>query len=261
MERNEHEEVDFDTEGMPRCSKFVKFQLNFKRWLFGASLCGNSLEMQSFNVHISLPSFFFRYFYFVYFEVKIASLFSEGRPKRGRKRKIPQQSRADRKWLYNNNKTHVNMQGNIVEEKLFNENFVCSCRKRCTASVPLKLRKRLFTQFWRMGKFNLRFKKPKKDTCKKCDIYKAKVESANAHTRQLLEERHDSHLDQAVLLQATMKKDLAEAANDPEVEVISEDTQKMLTLPKMLTSIVYYKRQLNLYNLGIHVGSTGKGYG
>lgn len=331
---------------------------------------------------------------------KITSLVSEGRPKRGRKRKIPQQSRADRKRLYNNNKTHVNTQGIIVEEKLFNENFVCSCRKRCTNNVPRELRKRLFTQYWGMGtfagrcvfllncisdkdlsrtrdftykifgnnvcklgllktlqinecrlsvalkkykysdtfadgrgqttggknflkpskvrevishissfpkyvshytrsetnskflnsnlnlsrmyrlykrkfknnpvskssykkifyrRFNLRFKSPKKDTCKKCDIYKAKIQSADEDTRQFLEDWHNNHLNQAELLQERMKNDFVEAANDPELEAISTDMQKILSAPKLPTSIVYYKRQLNLYNSGIHVGSTGKG--
>lgn len=37
------------------------------------------------------------------------------------------------------------------------------------------------------------------------------------------------------------------------------DIQKTHSFPKLATSIVYYKRQLNSYNLGIHVGSTSKG--
>ena len=338
--------------------------------------------------------------FYVSFATKIVFFVSEGRPKRGRKRKYPQQSRADRKLLHNNNRAHINTQGNFVQEKLFNENLICSCRKRCTNNVPLELRKRLFTQFWGMGtfsgrcvyllncvpnkdlpktrnftytifghkvcklgliktlqinasrlsdalkkyksddkiadnrgqktggrnilstekvnevmshissfpkymshyarsetsskylganlnlsrmyrlyqrkvpinpvskstykkifyrRFNLRFKSPKKDTCKKCDIYKAKIENADENTRLFWELWHDNHLDQAELLQGRMKDDFVKAANDPELEVISEDMQKILSAPKMPTSIVYYKRQLNIYNLGIHVGSTGKG--
>lgn len=108
-------------------------------------------------------------------------------------------------------------------------------------------------------RFNLRFKSPKKDTCKKCDIFKAKIQNADELTRQFLEEWHNNHLEQAELLQKRMKNDFVKAANDPKLEAISEDMQKILQAPKIPTSIVYYKRQLNLYNLGIHVGSTGVG--
>lgn len=41
--------------------------------------------------------------------------------------------------------------------------------------------KRIFYKY-----FNLRFKSPKRDTCKKCDIFKAKVEDADALARRFL---------------------------------------------------------------------------
>lgn len=56
-----------------------------------------------------------------------------------------------------------------------------------------------------------------------------------------------------------MKNDLEESTIDPELESATYDMQKILVCPKLPTSIVYYLRQLNLYNLGIHAGSTGKG--
>lgn len=56
-----------------------------------------------------------------------------------------------------------------------------------------------------------------------------------------------------------MKNDFERASIDPKLEAISEDMQKILVAPKTPTSVVYYKKQLILYNLGIHVGSIGKG--
>lgn len=76
-----------------------------------------------------------------------------GRPKRGRKRKISDQSRTDRKRRYNNNETHVNTKGNIVTEKKFDENFVCPCLNKCTNNVLLEYRRRIFNQFRSMGSF------------------------------------------------------------------------------------------------------------
>ncbi len=107
--------------------------------------------------------------------------------------------------------------------------------------------------------FNLRFKVPKKDTCKKCDRYLVKTKSAVGIDRQINEEWHNTHLERAELLRKQMDEDLALAKTDDEVETLTFDMQKTLNLPKLPTNIVYYLRQLNLYNLGIHVGSSGKG--
>lgn len=333
----------------------------------------------------------------------------QGRPKRGRKRKIPDQSRADRKRLLNTNKRHINTKGNIYEEKVFNDQFECPCLRKCTRVVGVEQRKRLFTQFYGMGShggrcaflmscvsqklkkrtytkkhlknrmttrtymifgtvvckiallrtlqisetrlstalkkqmhcdtyadcrgkvsgganafpvskteevrahiasfpkyvshytraqteskflcstlnlakmyklykidsespvskssykrvfyrdFNLRFKVPKKDTCYKCDFYLAKIKTAVGADRVMLEEWHNQHLEQAELLSKQMKKDLENAKIDEDLETLPFDMQKILQCPKVATSIAYYKRQLNLYNFGIHVGSSGQG--
>jgi len=57
-----------------------------------------------------------------------------------------------------------------------------------------------------------------------------------------------------------MNKDLHHAATDPTVETLTYDLQKVLLLPKISTNVIYYKRQLNLYNLGVHSGKDQKGY-
>lgn len=75
----------------------------------------------------------------------------------------------------------------------------------------------------------------------------------------MLEEWHDAHLEQAEALEQQMKIDLANAKTDPELEAMSYDMMKILLMPRLTTSIVYYLRQLILFNLGIHIGSSGKG--
>lgn len=57
-----------------------------------------------------------------------------------------------------------------------------------------------------------------------------------------------------------MKADLTKAKEDISTETLTFDMEKTHSLPKLPTSVVYYKRQLNLYNLGIHSGSTGQGF-
>lgn len=333
----------------------------------------------------------------------------KGRPKRGRKRKYEEQSRADRKTLYNTNKTHINSIGNVQVERVFNENFDCMCKFNCTRVIPVEDRRRLFSQYWSNGsfearvsllmtcvtpdaiqrykdadntkksgdtrdymmygslvcqkallktlqisdsriytamskylkcntlcdlrgklsggrnalpeakhdevrahiasfpkyvshytrgkteskylsadltlaklyqlyreeadnpvsqsyytnvfytEFNLRFKTPKKDTCLKCDVASTKMKSSSGAELEMYQEWHTTHLELGESLQAQMKKDLAAAKTDTELEVLPYDMQKIFTLPRVPTSISYYKRQLNLYNFGIHIGSSGKG--
>lgn len=74
----------------------------------------------------------------------------------------------------------------------------------------------------------------------------------------MLEEWHNTHLEQAESLELQMNVDLANAKTDPTLETLAYDMMKILSKPKLTTSIAYYKRQLNLYLLGIHIGSSGK---
>lgn len=336
------------------------------------------------------------------FEMNVINL--EGRPKKGRKRKIPNQSRADLKRLRNNNMPYVNNMGDIVEGKTFNEAFKCTCTKKCTDIVKVELRRRLFKQFWSMGSFagrcaiivgcvsqmgkkrnfvsrrnftreyriygqvicktaflktlqidasrvelalrkqcseeyadergkssggqnamtleqkeaiiahidsfpkyishycrnktdakflgpdldlesmyklykssddnavslssykrifydnfNLRFKSPKKDTCQRCDRFVVLKTAATGEKLRKLQQDHNEHLDKAEFLEEEMKKDLQLAKTNPLIETLTYDQQKTHALPRLSTNIAYYKRQLNLYNLGIHVGSENRG--
>nr|CAH7753316.1 unnamed protein product [Callosobruchus chinensis] len=109
--------------------------------------------------------------------------------------------------------------------------------------------------------FNLRRKPPIKDTCNKCDMYSAQLKNLqNGSQIQVLNDEHDHHLESAQLARNQMKKDLKEASTNPLLETLSYDMEKVFGLPKLPTNIVYYKRQLNIYNEGIHSGSNNTAY-
>lgn len=329
----------------------------------------------------------------------------QGRPRKGRKRKIENQSRADVKRLRNTNQPYVNNEDVVVEGKVFDDSFVCSCLKQCTETIGIEQRRRFFKQFWSMGtfpgrcgiivgcvsqdakkslcvsrrnvtreytiygksvckkaflktlridagrvelalrkqctdeyadergkssggqnsmtfeqrqgviahiesfpkyvshycrkvtnakflsadltmvkmyelykedhedaigfssykrifydNFNLRFKCPKKDTCQRCDKFVVQKSQARGETLLQLQQAHNKHLDKAGSLEDQMNEDLLRAKTVPECETLTFDLQKTHPLPKLSTNVAYYKRQLNLYNFGIHVGSTGKGF-
>ncbi|KAH9628494.1 hypothetical protein HF086_017320 [Spodoptera exigua] len=109
-------------------------------------------------------------------------------------------------------------------------------------------------------KFNLRTKPLKKDTCNKCDFYESKKNQALEEEKRKIEEDHKKHIDKAKFLQQELKKDMKLAKDDPTIETITFDLQKTLPLPRIPTNIVFYKRQLWVYNLGIHTGSNDQAH-
>nr|CAI5863052.1 unnamed protein product [Callosobruchus analis] len=109
------------------------------------------------------------------------------------------------------------------------------------------------------SKFNLKLKKPHKDTCRLCDTFSVQIKCAENSLQNELEATHLKHLQIAEELRSQMKTDIKAAQEDEETETLTFDLQKNHPHPKLPTGIAYYKRQLNLYNLGIFVGSSQKG--
>lgn len=130
------------------------------------------------------------------------------------------------------------------------ELYKCKFEERTSKSYY----KKIFYQ-----EFNLRFKVPKKETRSKCDVYITKMNTASGPELIRLEKWHKEHLEQADSLRSQMNEDLESAKFNPKIETLTYDHQKTQNCLKLPTRIANYKRSLNLYNLGIHVGSTGKG--
>jgi hypothetical protein len=108
------------------------------------------------------------------------------------------------------------------------------------------------------NKFNLSFHTPRKDTCKKCDLFKVQHETEkNTERKQTLAIEHEVHLMKAEAARKALQK---ESTNDREnYDAFSFDLQKVLPLPKLTTNEAYYCRQLSVYNLGIHSLINGNG--
>lgn len=104
-------------------------------------------------------------------------------------------------------------------------------------------------------KFNLKCKSLKKDTCNKCDTYA--IEKQNGSND---ENKHQEHLKRAEDLRTQMKKDFERAKTEENVECLTFDLEKTLPLPRIPTNVVFYKRQLWVYNSGIHSASDDKGH-
>ena len=80
------------------------------------------------------------------------------------------------------------------------------------------------------------------------------------NAKTYLQAEHDNYLHNAKAAEAEMNYNLHRAHVDPKIECLTYDLQKVLLLPRITTNIVYYKRQLSMFNMGIHCGSKNKGY-
>lgn len=102
--------------------------------------------------------------------------------------------------------------------------------------------------------FNLHFHQPRKDTCQRCDLLNIKVKASENHEEQKkLMEEHDIHLKLAESARNALKQDQERVSSNPSHYFgFSFDLQKALPLPKLTTSVAYYKCNMYILNLGIH---------
>jgi hypothetical protein len=107
-------------------------------------------------------------------------------------------------------------------------------------------------------RLNLRFKKPKVDTCHNCDLFKMKINvAADENTKLNIQTERDSHLLAADMAYKEKQIDKQTAAINKEMRCLSFDLQQCLPTPALQSSVVFYKRQLWTFNLTIHDNATG----
>lgn len=127
------------------------------------------------------------------------------------------------------------------------------CEAEMTEPKKLKYYNKVFNT-----KFNLHFKTPHQDTCKTCDDLNLKIQGAeNEAAKKKLEELRELHQRKATSARTNLQIDSKKIS---EAYIITFDLQKALAYPKLTTSVAYYKRNLYLYNLGVHCFNNGTGY-
>ena len=106
-----------------------------------------------------------------------------------------------------------------------------------------------------LEQFILKPKPPKKDTCHKCDTFKTRIDSLlECDEKNLIILERDKYQRQAVESRENMNLDLKTAEEDEKTETLTFDKEKTLRLPRLTTNIIFYKRQLWLYNCDIYAG-------
>ena len=102
---------------------------------------------------------------------------------------------------------------------------------------------------------------PKSDTCKECDTFKVQTDAEqDKATVTQLKGEWELHLCKAECAYQQLKEDTALSKCDPNVMLVTFDLQQSLPTPVLTTNVVFYKRQLWTYNLGVHDCGSTKGY-
>lgn len=134
---------------------------------------------------------------------------------------------------------------NLNSRKMY-DLYVEKCATENKQPVKQKFYYKVFST-----KFNLHFKVPSKDTCRLCDELHLKISAENNEEKKKeLQTQKKLHLARADQARAALKTDQEQASN--EIYVCTFDLQKALPIPKVSTSIAYYKKNMYIYNLGAH---------
>ena len=97
--------------------------------------------------------------------------------------------------------------------------------------------------------------------CSTCDSLKSQLDSAtNEEIKQNLRQEHEEHLILVEKVREEFDKDLKCAEKEGDKETLTFNLQKTLPLLRIPKNIVYYKRQIMMYNCGVHSGKTTKGH-
>lgn len=111
-------------------------------------------------------------------------------------------------------------------------------------------------------KFNLSFGYPRTDTCSTCDKFHAILRTlstdSNADEIKQLTLANEIHKRKAQTFYDRKKNARLNAKRRPDFLAIAMDFQKNISLPKVSTNDVYYRRQLSMFSFNIHVLHSGE---
>lgn len=132
--------------------------------------------------------------------------------------------------------------------------------EKCNAELRTPVKENVYREIFNT-KFNLSFGSPKSDTCNRCDLSQTSLKTETDEQKHTeLTVQLELHQRKAQSGYNNLKSDKELAAQDPSISLISSDLQQVLPTPYLSTNVVFYKRQLSVYNLGVNEVATGKSF-
>ncbi|KAL4126288.1 hypothetical protein QTP88_010510 [Uroleucon formosanum] len=124
------------------------------------------------------------------------------------------------------------------------------------SNISIQFYRRTFRKYFP----DLSFRRPRTDTCMTCDRFQMKVKEKTTPDLNVIKEK-ELHLRKAEKAKKIMFNNMKDAQEpDSNMLVLSLDLEKVLFVPTLTHSQMYYSRQLSVYNLCLHVGDTKKSY-
>lgn len=107
---------------------------------------------------------------------------------------------------------------------------------------------------------NLKIKKPKIDTCPKCDSLTLQIKiTSDLNKEEFVKKLDDHHKDSEYAYDAK-KSDKEKSKHDSTCKVVTFDMQQCLPTPLVQNSVAFYKRQLWTFNLTVYDCDEGVTY-
>ncbi|KAK3916904.1 Signal recognition particle receptor subunit alpha-like protein, partial [Frankliniella fusca] len=148
---------------------------------------------------------------------------------------------------YARNKTNNEFLPSNLTVKIMYDEYV----KKCDKAEDTVSRWTYEREFHKLG---LKIKPLKIDTCHTCDTLQMAVKNSKSeielNLKKSLQEEHHLKAQEAIDVK---KKDKLRAKSEETVETVAFDLQQCLPTPNLPSSIVFYLRQLWVYNLTIHI--------
>lgn len=121
---------------------------------------------------------------------------------------------------------------------------------------------RYFSDIFKKDFPNLRFGKPKSDTCSTCDVYQNKIRAASDNiSKQSFISKLELHHRKAEKARNEMQNDEKESQKPTsDRSVLSIDMEQVLFIPTLTHSQMFYSRQLSCFNLCVHMSDNGNAY-
>lgn len=108
---------------------------------------------------------------------------------------------------------------------------------------------------------DLKFGRPRTDTCPKCDLLHAKVKGSEGRDKKKYTTDLEMHHRKAESAQKAMKRDsVGSQSPASNTLVMAMDMQQVIFIPTLTHSQMFYSRQLSCYNLCVHLADNQKAY-
>ncbi|CAH0560475.1 unnamed protein product [Brassicogethes aeneus] len=111
-----------------------------------------------------------------------------------------------------------------------------------------------------LKKTGLKFKKPMLDTCTICDTLSTRIQNSGPAEKNYYEKELFSHQEIADYAYEAKKIDIEKSKENNDMIVCTFDLQQVLPTPKLSSGNMFYKRQLNTYNLTVHNCTDGSSF-